>query len=188
VIEIVSYNPDWPDEFQRIAFPLRKGLGELALRVDHIGSTSVPGLAAKDVIDIQVTVRALDGELLNAMLSLGYIKPDGIWRDHRPAGETGADYEWEKWFFNPPPGQRRTNTHVRVAGRLNQAYALLFRDYLRTHPATADAYAELKRRLALNLADPETYPGVKDPAVDLIYLAARDWAVAADWTQGPSDA
>jgi GrpB-like predicted nucleotidyltransferase (UPF0157 family) len=75
-----------------------------------------------------------------------------------------------------------------VQGRANQRYALLFRDYLRAHPATAAAYAELKRRLAQHLADPQTYPEVKDPAVDLIYFAAEDWAVATHWQPGPSDA
>ena len=77
---------------------------------------------------------------------------------------------------------------MRVLGRANQRYALLFRDFLRGHPATAAAYAELKRRLAENLADPDTYPDVKDPAVDLIYLAAEEWAAATRWQPGPTDA
>jgi GrpB-like predicted nucleotidyltransferase (UPF0157 family) len=64
----------------------------------------------------------------------------------------------------------------------------LFRDYLRAHPFTAAAYAELKRRLAAGLANPRTYPDVKDPAVDLIYLAAEEWATATGWQPGPSDA
>jgi len=76
---------------------------------------------------------------------------------------------------------------VRVQGRANQRYALLFRDYLRANPATAAAYAELKRRLAQHLADPDTYPDVKDPAVDLIYLAAEAWASSTHWQTGPSD-
>ena len=100
----------------------------------------------------------------------------------------GAETEWEKLVFRPPAGQRRTHTHVRVQGRANQRYPLLFRDYLRAHPATAEAYAELKRCLAQHLADPRMYPDVKDPAVDLIYLAAGAWAVTANWQQGPSDA
>ncbi len=76
---------------------------------------------------------------------------------------------------------------MRVQGRANQRYPLLFRDYLRAHPATAEAYAELKRRLAQNLAAPKTYPDVKDPAVDLIYFAAEDWARATNWQPGLSD-
>jgi len=75
-----------------------------------------------------------------------------------------------------------------VAGRANQRYALLFRDYLRAHSATAESYAELKQRLAKYLADAETYPEVKDPAVDLIYWAAEEWAGVTRWQMGPSDA
>jgi GrpB-like predicted nucleotidyltransferase (UPF0157 family) len=110
-----------------------------------------------------------------------------VWRDHRPPGHTGPESEWQKLLFRPPPGQRRTNTHVRIQGRANQRYALLFRDFLRAHPATAGAYAELKRRLAAHLADPKMYPEVKDPAVDLIYFAAKVWAEDTGWAPGPSD-
>jgi GrpB-like predicted nucleotidyltransferase (UPF0157 family) len=78
--------------------------------------------------------------------------------------------------------------HIRVQGAANQRYALLFRDYLRAHADSAQAYAELKRRLAQHLGDPKTYPDVKDPAVDLIYLAAEAWAVATGWQPGPPDA
>ena len=76
---------------------------------------------------------------------------------------------------------------MRVQRAANQRYPLLFRDYLRAHPRTAAAYAELKRRLAAHLADPQTYPVVKDPAVDLIYFAAEDWAAAVAWQPGPPD-
>ncbi|HLF00508.1 MAG TPA: GrpB family protein, partial [Anaerolineales bacterium] len=100
----------------------------------------------------------------------------------------GPESDWEKLYFRPPAGQRRTNTHMRAQGRANQRYPLLFRDYLRAHPATAEAYAELKRRLAANLADSQTYPEVKDPAVDLIYFAAEDWAAITGWQPGLSDA
>jgi GrpB-like predicted nucleotidyltransferase (UPF0157 family) len=210
-VEIVPYRPAWPAEFAEIARPLRQALGDLALRIDHIGSTSVPGLAAKDVIDIQVTVAALDDSLNPPMASLGYLNP-GYRRDHATPHFTGPDSEWEKWYFAPLPGSpphpfgrairkvhpkgegagalsmRRIHIHVRVLGRANQRYPLLFRDYLRTHPDTAEAYAELKRRLAQYLADPQDYPFVKDPAVDLIYLAAEEWAAAIGWQPGPSDA
>jgi GrpB-like predicted nucleotidyltransferase (UPF0157 family) len=188
MVEIIPYQARWPAEFQALAAIQRRALGDLALRIDHIGSTSVPGLAAKDVIDIQITVAALIPDVLAALNALGYTHPEGIWRDHVPPGFVGPDSNWQKWFFHPPAGQRRTNTHVRVQGNANQRYPLLFRDFLRAHPATAGAYAELKRRLAAALADPETYPEVKDPAVDLIYFAAEDWAAATHWQMGPSDA
>lgn len=188
MLKIVPYNENWPVEFKQIAADLRAGLGELAKRIDHIGSTAVPGLDAKDVIDLQISVAALDGNIAAAVKALGYVQPEGIWRDHRPPNGPEAEEEWSKFLFVQPPGQRRVNAHVRVIGRANQRYPLLFRDYLRAHPATAAAYAELKRRLAENLADWETYPDVKDPAVDLIYFAAEDWAAAIGWQPGPGDA
>ncbi len=187
MLEIVDYKNSWPSEFKVIGSTLRKGLGSLAVRIDHIGSTSVPGLAAKDIIDIQISVASLSEEVNRLMSAMGYARTE-INRDHRPAQAAGEDMEWDKWLFRSPPLQRRTHTHMRVMGHLNQRYPLLFRDYLRTHPATAEAYAELKRRLAQNLADPETYPDVKDPAVDLIYLAAEEWAAAVEWEPGESDA
>lgn len=186
-VEIIPYQPRWPDEFRIIAAGLRQALGGLALRIDHIGSTSVPGLAAKDVIDVQITAAALDGQIVSAMGALGYQRPEGVWRDHRPPNVAGPDSDWAKFYFRPPPGQRRTNTHVRQQGRANQRYALLFRDYLRAHPAVARAYAELKQQLAAHLADPDMYPEVKDPAVDLIYFAAEDWAAITGWQPGPPD-
>lgn len=188
MIQIISYQNSWPQDFQQIADVLRMGLGSLALRIDHIGSTAVPGLAAKNVIDIQISAAALDDQIISGMLELGYIQPKGIWCDHRPPNWIGPDSDWEKLFFNPPTGQRRTNTHVRVLGRPNQRYPLLFRDYLRAHPNSAGAYAELKRGLVEFLSDPKMYPEVKDPAVDLIYFAAEDWASTTGWLPGPSDA
>ncbi len=186
-IKIEDYRPGWPVEFKQIGQTLRQGLGRLALRIDHIGSTSVPGLAAKDVIDLQITVEALSEELILKMNELGYILPEGNWRDHAPPGQNGPESDWAKLLFRPPPHQRRTNTHVRVAGRPNQRYPLVFRDFLRSHPKMAEAYAELKRRLAAHLADGNCYPEVKDPAVDLIYFSAETWAAQSLWQPGPSD-
>jgi GrpB-like predicted nucleotidyltransferase (UPF0157 family) len=189
MIEIVEYRPDWVGEFRAIAQPIRGVLGELALRIDHIGSTSIPGLCAKDTIDLQITVAALDPRVTAAMGKLGYTRREDISRDHRPPDDDSPEEDWEKYFFRAPAGQRRTNTHVRVLGRPNQRYALLFRDYLVAHPTTAAAYGELKRRLAVSLAEREDdYPEVKDPAVDLIYLPAQRWAAETHWTQRRSDA
>ena len=185
--QIVDYKESWPQEFGQIARQLREGLGDLALRIDHIGSTAVPGLAAKDVIDIQITVMALNQDVVNAMANMGYSLTKGNITDHIPPGQDEHPQHWEKMYFHPPVNQRRTHTHVRVPGRANQRYPLLFRDYLRAHPQTAEAYARLKRMLSEHLADPFMYPEVKDPAVDLIYLAAEEWAEQINWQPGPSD-
>ena len=190
LVEIVPYDNRWPADFATIGVALRAALGDLALRIDHIGSTSVPGLAAKDRIDVQLTVVDFERfELVQGALErLGYTLVPRNLNDHQPPGWAGPDAQWEKRFFRPPSGQRPTNLHVRAADRANQRYPLLFRDYLRAHPRSATAYAELKRRLADNLRDPDSYPDVKDPACDLIIVAAEDWAAAIGWRLGPSDA
>ena len=82
-IEIAPYSEAWPKEFQRLAGSIRSALGGRALRIDHIGSTSVPGLAAKDRIDIQVTVAGLDEA--NPLGAAGF-EEFVVRRDHRPAG------------------------------------------------------------------------------------------------------
>jgi GrpB-like predicted nucleotidyltransferase (UPF0157 family) len=189
-IEIEPYSDRWPRDFQEIGVVIREAMGDLALRVDHIGSTSVPGLAAKDVIDVQVTVRELDAPAIAAALApLGYTIHEGIARDHVPPGaEEAAEEEWRKLYFYAPPGQRRTHLHVRQAGRANQRYALLFRDYLRASPAAAEAYRRVKEALArLHPDDEVAYYDVKDPACDLIMDAAERWVQATGYAQGPPD-
>jgi GrpB-like predicted nucleotidyltransferase (UPF0157 family) len=189
MVEIVAYRPEWPGEFDQIAGELRAALGDLALRIDHIGSTSVPGLAAKDIIDVQVTVAALEPyELLQAAFdAAGYSLRPEIVQDHRPPGARGPESDWEKRMARKPPAQRATNVHVRVAGRPNQRYALLFCDYLRACPAAAAAYAEVKRQLACYHSDDiQAYVTIKDPVCDVIMSAAEEWAAARGWRAGGS--
>lgn len=180
-VAIVDYDPSWPDQFEQLAAALRRRLGDAAMGIDHIGSTAVPGLAAKDVIDLQVTVASLaDADrLAPAFREAGYAATP-YRQDHRPAGDAGDPGLWEKRLWQAPPGaRRRVNVHVRVAGWPNQRYALLFRDYLRAHPRAAAAYARLKRGLAERLGDDlGTYTKLKDSACDLIVVAAEDWAAA----------
>src|SRR6266581_344843 len=129
-VEIHEPDPRWADEFVDLARRLRAALGDLALRVDHIGSTSVPGLPAKDVIDVQVTVRDETG-LTSAAMRLegtGWTYRPAFHRDHHVPGLPEVRDEWRKAFLREPPGERRVNVHVRMDGRANQRYALLFRD------------------------------------------------------------
>jgi GrpB-like predicted nucleotidyltransferase (UPF0157 family) len=190
MIEIQPYDPRWPTEFAELAHCLRQALGDLALRIDHIGSTSVPGLSAKDIIDAQVTVASINigGPVEIALESAGFVVRPGIWHDHLPPGYENVSGAWEKRLAKPATGQRPANIHVRVTGQPNQRYALLFRDYLRAHPRSAAAYAELKRRLARHLGELHVYADVKDPACDLIFEAAEAWAARVAWEPGPSDA
>lgn len=187
MIEIAPYRPEWADEFAGLAAALRRELGPLALRIDHIGSTSVPGLAAKDVIDIQVTVVELSDAVERATNAAGYQRLKPIVQDHIPPGGPYDPAEWSKWIFNEREG-RRVNAHVRLAGRANQLYPILFRDYLRSHPQASEAYARVKLALArLHPNDKEAYYDVKDPVCDIIMAGARAWATEIDWQPGPSD-
>jgi GrpB-like predicted nucleotidyltransferase (UPF0157 family) len=182
---IVEHRAAWAGEFEALRQRLQAALGPRALRIDAIGSTAVPGLCAKDVIDVQVAVATLDGEagaaLTASLQAAGFVHHASATADHVPPGAEAHPAAWRKLLFKNPPDQRRAHIHVRVLGAPNQRYALLFRDFLREQPAMAQAYGELKRRLADALARPEDYPDVKDPAVDLIYLAAEAWAAGSGW-------
>ncbi len=187
-IVIVDYQPSWPSDFARLAATIRAELGDLALQINHIGSTSVTGLAAKDVIDIQVTVAEVDHPGIEpAMLRAGAF-PTDIDRDHEPAGMTIDEAELRKRVFYYDAPSRRANVHIREPGRFNQQYALLCRDYLRAHPDAAAAYAAIKRALARHFADDvDAYYDVKDPTFDLFMSGARDWADWTNWVAPASD-
>lgn len=182
MIEILAYNGRWPQEFAQIQQALAAALGPLALRVDHIGSTSVPGLGAKDVIDVQVTVADLSEAVRQALLVAGFQQFREAMSDHVPPGEDPAPENWQKFLFVQPEGQRRANIHVRVEGKPNQRYPLLFRDYLRAQPKSAQAVEIIKRELAKHHGeDIETYYDIKDPVYDLIWDAAQLWAEYTHW-------
>lgn len=183
MIVIVEYQTRWPVEFERERAALAAILGPLALRIDHIGSTSVPGLGAKDVIDIQVTAADLSTEIVQRMATAGYKQWQGIAGDHVPLGEDESPQLWRKLFFNQPEGARRVNIHVRVAGNPNQRYPLLFRDYLRAHPNSVRTVELIKREIAKRHADDlDAYYDIKDPVYDLIWDAAQEWARQTNWS------
>ncbi len=189
-IEIVPYDERWPEEFRQIADILGAALAETAVRIDHIGSTSVPGLAAKDIIDVQVTVYELDGAASASLLApLGYTLREDITGDHVPPGDESDPAEWRKLYFTSPETQRPMHLHVRQAGRANQRYPLLFRDYLRSSPVALGAYQQIKVALArLHPHDVDAYYDIKDPVCDLIIDAAERWARETGYELGPSDA
>jgi GrpB-like predicted nucleotidyltransferase (UPF0157 family) len=181
-IAIVNYDPAWPHEFETIRSSLLEALGPLAVRIDHIGSTSVPGLGAKDVIDVQVTVRELSPQVRHRLIDAGYVHWEAITRDHTPLGEDDSPRYWAKFLFTQPMGKRRANVHVRVYGNPNQRYALLFRDYLRAHPNSARSIELIKREIAKRHAeDEDAYYDIKDPVYDLIWDAAQEWARHTEW-------
>jgi len=152
-IEIVDYDPNWPGRFDAEAARLRDALGDVALRIEHVGSTSVPGLAAKPVIDIQVSVPSFDPEdrYARPLVQLGYEQfPDPTTPEHR--------------IFTLPKGggPRQVNLHVCEAGSEWERRHPAFRDRLRADAAARDQYAALKRELALAYGnDVESYADAK---------------------------
>ncbi|HEX5323864.1 MAG TPA: GrpB family protein [Capsulimonadaceae bacterium] len=190
-IEIVSYQDRWPDEFRETGAKLRRALGDVAARIDHIGSTSVSGLCAKDIVDIQVAVRSLDpdDEFVSSMEEAGFRFLPQFSKDHRPPGDDRPESEWQKRYFRESIGNKETHIHFRVEGAANQRYALLFRDYLRANRPAMLAYEQIKRELArLHPNDVDAYYDIKDPVCDLIMNAAEAWATATDSCPGRSDA
>ncbi len=182
MIIIEPYNPNWPKDFEIIQSSLQNVLGDLALRIDHIGSTSVPGLGAKDVIDIQIIVKELLPAIEEKLIHAGYPSFGGLRSDHVPSGEDPNPDLWIKFFFNEIKGQRRAHIHVRKLGNPNQKYPLLFRDYLRTHPNSARTIELIKQEIAKRHADDvEAYYDIKDPVYDLIWEAALEWANYTNW-------
>ena len=181
--EIVSHSPKWKEEFQSIKAIIVGRLGEAVLQIDHIGSTSIEGLDAKDCIDIQITVKSFDqlDAVIEGLTDLGYFYRPENNRDHVPPGWQGDLANWDKRYFRAGEGMRRTNIHVRKLGMDNQRYALLFRDYLRANKQVALIYAELKRAISqYHSEDIEAYCLIKDPACDLIMDVAYRWDAGLD--------
>lgn len=186
MIQIVPYRAAWPAEFRDYGARLRAVLGERALAIHHIGSTSVPDLCAKDIIDIQITVRTLDPTLLEDLATAGYVR-GRVADDHCPPGTTLPDHELAKMMVGVP--DRRSIIHFRVEGKFNQRYPLLCRDYLRSHKSGADAYGRVKEQLAQYFPeDVEAYYDVKDPVFDILMAGAADWAAQTGWRLPPTDA
>lgn len=171
---------NWPVLFKETAAPLRTALGDVARRIDHIGSTAVPGLDAKPIIDIQISVASF--EPLDAFRApieaVGY-----AFRADNP--------ELTKRYFRERPGERRTHIHVRRAGSFSEQFALLFRDYLRVDATRAAAYAAVKHELAARYHAPEDrhrYVDAKGPFIWETIRLADEWAQQTGWQPSPSDA
>jgi GrpB-like predicted nucleotidyltransferase (UPF0157 family) len=184
-ILVVPYDEQWPARAATELSALVRELAPLVLHADHIGSTAVPGMAAKPILDLQLSVRDLDEAAASFGAPLALLGYDRLpyERDHVPAGDDSDPGLWAKRYWrrrNHPAGD--VNLHVRVAGSPNERLALLFRDWLRTHPLAVAAYTQFKAVLADAVnGDLEVYTDVKDPVVDLVVAAADRWASESGW-------
>jgi GrpB-like predicted nucleotidyltransferase (UPF0157 family) len=165
-IDVVPYDPEWPRLFEAEAARLRVALGAIALRIDHNGSTSIPGLRAKPVIDIQVSVAALDPLTAygDPLASLGY--------HHVPH----PDDAFCPFFHRPAVWPHTHHIHVVEHGGLEERRTLAFRDYLRDHEDAAREYERLKLELARNLvgADHESREQYARDKSDFIERVTRE--------------
>jgi GrpB-like predicted nucleotidyltransferase (UPF0157 family) len=185
-IVICSHQPGWTDQFQSYAQRIRTIVGSAVTRIDHIGSTAVPGLAAKDIIDVQVTVTDLDEASNLTSLLRAYGFREGLTFQYdvfHSMPET--DPELRKLYMREPEGERRAHIHVREVGRFNQRYALLVRDYLRSSELVRHEYEMLKRRAAEVFPnDIDGYMYLKEPVLHIIYEGALLWADRVQWMPG----
>jgi GrpB-like predicted nucleotidyltransferase (UPF0157 family) len=168
-VELAPYDPAWADRFRALRTALAAALGQAAVRIDHVGSTAVPGLMAKPVIDAQVEVVDLDDEPA-----------------YRPALEglgLGLRYREPEWaYFRPTSLPRQHHVHVTPAGSPRARLQLLFVAFLRADPDTRDAYASLKRTLARQFAtDRLAYTEGKTSFIREALGRAEEWARATAW-------
>ncbi len=173
-ITLVDYNPQWPEQFRAEAIRIEASLGDSVVVIEHFGSTAIPGLSAKPIIDLLVAVRSLTEartRAVPALEALGY----AYWP---------TDPAPDRMFFvkGLVPGPRTHHVHVvdlsvshdPRLGEFTFADRLLFRDYLRAHPEEAKCYAALKRDLATRFSeDREAYTGGKTEYVYSIVQKAR---------------
>lgn len=170
-IVIQDYDPAWADRFAAASSQLSEVLGGLIITVEHVGSTSVPGLAAKPVIDIDLLIEETTDEsrYMPALEGLGYrlVLREPWWYGHRMLVSSAEDVNLHVWPRAAPEPVRHR----------------LFRDWLRSHPEDRELYATAKRRIARDTADqPGDYSLAKNNVIDDIY--ARIFAAASNDSRG----
>ncbi|MFC4448656.1 GrpB family protein [Halorussus aquaticus] len=164
-IEIVDYDPAWPVRFEREADRMAEILGDRVVSIEHIGSTAVPGLAAKPIVDIVPVVADVDdGEVCARRLAEA-----GYYRSHKDRGD-----DWIELGREADDGQE-FNVHIRPRDSERLRRNLLLRDYLRDHPDAHEEYARVKREAAAkHPEDPDAYTRAKSAVIESILGRARE--------------
>jgi dephospho-CoA kinase len=182
---LVDADPTWPAQADRLRARIAMAGGDLVRRVDHIGSTSVPGLLAKDVIDLQVTVASMaDADALaEPLAAAGFPKLE--WIDHDMPKAYAQDVEqWRKRLHAAADPGRLANVHLRVEGSPGWRLALLFPDWLRANPTDLDDYLTTKKTLAHRYEtddDTDNYAEAKESWFDAAAERAEAWAARTGW-------
>ena len=173
-IILVPYDPPWPTFFEEECARLRAAIGEWAAGIEHVGSTAIPGVAAKPIIDIAVHLRSL-------VDALKCIEPLVVDLGYECLGEYGIPGRiyFRKRTENPSPGQehggvgRTHQIHMYETGHEQYEKQIVFRDYLRSHPDAVREYEDLKRDLAARHDDIEDYALGKSEFVLCILALAQ---------------
>ncbi|MGU3431403.1 dephospho-CoA kinase [Actinomycetes bacterium M1A6_2h] len=196
---LVDWNDRWIPDASRIVARLAAACGDAATRIDHIGSTAVPGMPAKDVIDIQISVTSLDAadSLHKPLHDIGFPRIDRITTDDpKESGVVPGEADpglWQKRIHGSADPARPVNVHLRVDGWPGQQFALAFRDWLRDDDAAAQEYLDIKRRAEAaavgrdDYADAiSAYVDTKAPWFDAAYDRVQQWIIDTAWTDSQS--
>lgn len=183
--QVVLHDPDptWPAQAARQLARLQRVLGDVVVTADHVGSTAVPGLVAKDVVDLQLGVRRLEDvdvpSVVAALDDAGFPRPEQTAEDNAKDGTA-----WPKRFLAGADPGRQVNVHVREVGGPGWRWALQFRDWMRADPVARAEYAAEKQRLAGRGASLREYADAKEPWFDSVHERAQAWAVRSGWEAG----
>lgn len=184
VLALVEPDPRWADDASRLLGRVRTALGEHVVRADHVGSTSIPGLVAKDVIDLQVVVEDLavlgSADVRESLRRVGLVLPQRIWHDHDHTGDAGAT--WPKRILGTGDPCRVVHCHVRPVDSPAWQLALLFRDWLRAEPEERAGYVRLKQDLRSQGLSTSDYAQAKEPWFAQAFGRAQTWAARTGWS------
>jgi dephospho-CoA kinase len=180
-VDIVPHDPRWPDDAQRLIARIRRATGgpdgQTRARIEHIGSTAVPGLPAKDVIDLMIGVPdlATADAMRPGLEGAGFVVVEGLTRDTPHAALDGDATRWTKRFHASCDPGRAVNVHLREVGGPGWRLALLMRDWMRADPTARAEYAELKLALAGRGLDAGDYAEAKEPWIASAVPRALAW-------------
>lgn len=180
---LLPHDDTWPIQAERLMARIAAAAGEAAVRIDHVGSTAIPGIKAKDVIDLQLSVVSLDDadRIRAALEDAGYIHRPEFDTD-RPKPVDPDPARWRKRLHTSADPGRAAHLHIRPVGSPGWRYALLFRDWLRAQPAEAAAYEAEKVRLAASHSTTGEYAEAKEPWFDAALPRAEAWAERTGWS------
>lgn len=166
LIEVVPYDPHWQVLFERAARELVEICGAEVVAIHHVGSTAIPDISAKPIIDVLVEVRCIE--------KIDEFNPEMIERGYLPKGEFGI--RGRRFFIKGDEEQRSHHIHMFQTGNPEFERHIAFRDYMIAHPEEAEAYSRLKEELARRFAhDIEGYIAGKDAFIKEIERKALVW-------------